>query len=100
MVSAFSAPERNEIVHSHPRAHLVVQDTGLDIERTDDVVVVQITSPPRRRDQKQAFFVGLAESLLKHCDLRPEELVVTITENTDEDWSPGHGRAQFVTGEL
>jgi hypothetical protein len=23
-----------------------------------------------------------------------------ITQNTDEDWSFGHGRAQFLTGEL
>jgi 4-oxalocrotonate tautomerase len=26
--------------------------------------------------------------------------MVSVTENTDEDWSFGYGRAQFLTGEL
>jgi hypothetical protein len=26
--------------------------------------------------------------------------MVSFVENTDEDWSFGHGRAQFLTGEL
>jgi len=26
--------------------------------------------------------------------------MVTLVENSDEDWSFGHGRAQFLTGEL
>lgn len=30
----------------------------------------------------------------------PADLIVSITENSDEDWSFGHGRAQFLTGEL
>jgi hypothetical protein len=30
----------------------------------------------------------------------PADLIVSITENDDEDWSFGHGRAQFLTGEL
>jgi 4-oxalocrotonate tautomerase len=30
----------------------------------------------------------------------PAELIVSITENNDEDWSFGYGRAQFLTGEL
>jgi hypothetical protein len=27
-------------------------------------------------------------------------LLDAITDNNDEDWSFGHGRAQFLTGEL
>ncbi|MET0189572.1 MAG: tautomerase family protein [Pseudonocardia sediminis] len=102
MVSAFGTPQRDryQVVHEHPREHLVVQDTGLGFERTDDVLVVQVTSRPRGREAKEAFYGGLAASLQRDCGLRPEDLLVTITENTDEDWSFGHGRAQFLTGEL
>lgn len=76
-----------------------MQDTGLGIERTDDVVLVTVTSRPRERAMKEAFYSRLVTALGQHCDLRPEDLVVSITENTDEDWSFGHGRAQFPTGE-
>ncbi len=102
MVAAFGVPQRDryQIVHEHPRHALVVQDTGLGIERTDDVVIVSVTSRPRDREQKEAFYAGLAKALEQECGLRPEDLVVSITVNGDEDWSFGHGRAQFLTGEL
>lgn len=102
MVTAFDTPQRDryQIVHEHPRHQLVVQDTGLGIERTDDVVLVTVTSRPRERAMKETFYSGLVTALGRNCDLRPEDLVVSITENTDEDWSFGHGRAQFLTGEL
>jgi hypothetical protein len=32
--------------------------------------------------------------------LDPADLVVSLTENDDEERSFGHGRAQFLTGEL
>jgi hypothetical protein len=102
MVAAFDVPvrDRYQILQQHRREHLVVEDTGLGIERTDDVVVLSVTSRPRRREQKVAFYAGLANQLLSRCGLKPSDLVVSITENSDEDWSFGYGRAQFVTGEL
>jgi len=32
--------------------------------------------------------------------VKPSDIVVSITQNADEDWSFGNGRAQFITGEL
>lgn len=34
------------------------------------------------------------------CGLSPDDLMVTLVENADEDWSFGRGRAQFLTGGL
>jgi len=34
------------------------------------------------------------------CGLSPSDVVVSIVTTTDEDWSFGNGRAQFLTGEL
>ena len=41
-----------------------------------------------------------AEELERSCGIAPSDLVVSIIENTDEDWSFGLGRAQFLTGDL
>ena len=102
IVSSFSVPERDryQILQQHDAEHLVVEDTGLGFERTKDVVVLQITSRPRPRDQKQAFYADVAHQLEKRCGLAPSDLMVSFTENTDADWSFGFGRAQFLTGEL
>ena len=42
----------------------------------------------------------LAEQLHAECGLSPDDLIVSLVENTDADWSFGRGRAQFLTAEL
>jgi len=49
---------------------------------------------------KQRFYELVASDLAERCGLDPADLIVSITENDDEDWSFGYGRAQFLTGEL
>lgn len=102
MLEAFQVPpgDRYQIVHEHPPAHLVVEDTGLGIPRTDKRVVLQVTTRPRSREMKEAFYRLLCERLQEKCGIAPTDVVVSMISNTDDDWSFGHGRAQFLTGEL
>ena len=50
-------PERDryQIVTEHSRAQMVIEDTGLGLERTDKLVVVQVTTRKRKKKQKEAF---------------------------------------------
>jgi hypothetical protein len=102
MVVAFQVPERDryQIVHEHKRSRFVVEDTGLGIPRTDDVVVLQVTTRPRGRAAKELFYRLLVEELERSCGIAPSDVMVSMVENTDEDWSFGYGRAQFLTGEF
>jgi phenylpyruvate tautomerase PptA (4-oxalocrotonate tautomerase family) len=101
-LAAFKVPERDryQIVHEHPAAEMRIEDTGLGIPRTERVVVVQVTTRPRSRFEKQNFYELLCQELLQRCGVNASDVVVSITQNTDEDWSFGYGRAQFITGEL
>jgi phenylpyruvate tautomerase PptA (4-oxalocrotonate tautomerase family) len=102
VIAAFGVPirDRYQIVQQHPREHMIVEDTGLGLKRSDKVVVVQVTTRPRKKKQKEAFYRLLCEELEQACGIAPSDVVVTMVENSDEDWSFGHGRAQFLTGEL
>jgi phenylpyruvate tautomerase PptA (4-oxalocrotonate tautomerase family) len=102
MLAAFKVPERDryQIVHEHPAAELRIEDTGLGIPRTERIVLVQVTTRPRSRLEKQNLYELLCQELLRRCGVKTSDVVVSITQNTDEDWSFGDGRAQFVTGEL
>lgn len=102
MVDAFQVPERDryQIVNEHRSGRLIVEDTGLDIPRTDKVVVIRAVSRPRAEESKIRFYQLLAERLQEHCGIEPSDLMVSIVTNSDADWSFGHGRAQFLTGEL
>lgn len=98
----FAAPpgDRYQIISEHRPGRLIVEDTGLGIERSDAVVVIQITQQGRTTAQKQALYAGLATILGDRVGLRGEDLIVSVVDNTHADWSFGYGRAQFLEGEL
>ncbi|MFN2745200.1 tautomerase family protein [Bacillus sp. z60-18] len=102
MVEAFNVPERDryQIVHQHPANELIIQDTGLGLNRSKDLVVISITSKTRTKSQKEKLYALLAEKLEAECGISPEDVMVSITENGDADWSFGLGEAQFLTGKL
>jgi hypothetical protein len=92
--------DRYQVVHQHPRSRVVALDTGLNIDRTDKLIILQLTSRPREKALKVEFYRVLAERLSSSCGVGPNDLVINFVINADEDWSFGMGRAQFVTGEL
>jgi phenylpyruvate tautomerase PptA (4-oxalocrotonate tautomerase family) len=102
MLAAFCVPERDryQILTEHPRTCMIVEDTGLGLTHSDKLVVVQVTSRKRKKKQKEAFYRLLCEELERACGIPPSDVMVSIVENDDEDWSFGMGRAQFLTNEL
>lgn len=102
MLAAFKVPERDryQIVTEHKPGHMIVEDTGLGFARTDKVVLLQVISRPRGREKKELFYRLLVEELEKSCGIAPSNVMVSVVENDDEDWSFGMGRAQFLTGDL
>ncbi len=102
VVEAFGVPPRDryQVVSTHPAHEIVAWDTGLGIERSSRLVLLHVVSRRRSREMKQRFFDVVASNLAERCGLDPADLIVSITDNGDEDWSFGYGRAQFLTGEL
>ncbi|EHK27090.1 uncharacterized protein TRIVIDRAFT_62872 [Trichoderma virens Gv29-8] len=102
LIDTFNSPERDryQIFSQHEPWEVICWDTGLGFERTDDLVSIQIFAQGRNRDQKMAMYTAFGERLEKECGLKGNDLLISVTPNTKEDWSFGYGRAQFLTGEL
>lgn len=102
MVETFEVPEsdRYQSLTQHYPGELILRDTGLGYTRSDRAVLLTVISRPRTKAQKLAFYSLLARRLKEACGLSPDDLMVSLVENSDEDWSFGRGRAEFVTGEL
>ncbi len=63
--------DRYQIVTEHKPSRMIVEDTGLDIPRTKDVVVVQMITRPRGREKKELFYRLLTEKLQPPAGSRP-----------------------------
>jgi phenylpyruvate tautomerase PptA (4-oxalocrotonate tautomerase family) len=102
MLDVFDAPERDryQVIHEHPPGRIIVEDSGLGLERTEGVVIVQVTETGRTDDRKRALYAALADRLEKQAGVKPTDVIVSIVANTHADWSFGLGRAQFLEGEL
>jgi 4-oxalocrotonate tautomerase len=67
------------------------------VVRSADVVYIQITVfNTRTLEQKKALFRRIAELLGESPGIRPEDVFVNIIEAAKENWSVGHGLAQFA----
>ncbi|MBY0063994.1 tautomerase family protein [Priestia aryabhattai] len=102
MLEAFGVPERDryQIVHQHPAHEMIIEDTGLGFERSKDLVIISVTSKQRTEEQKQALYRLIVKELGESCGIQPNDIMISIVENGNADWSFGMGEAQFLTGKL
>jgi phenylpyruvate tautomerase PptA (4-oxalocrotonate tautomerase family) len=69
----------------------------LGIARSDDLLFIQITVfNTRTFEQKTALYRRIAELLGDSPGVRPEDVFVYVLEAAKENWSLGHGLAQFA----
>ena len=102
MLDAFQAPKGDKylIVNQHEDYEMEILDTGLGIERTDDVIVFTIFTTPKTNKKNTTFYKNLVNTLHEKVGIRKEDIMISLVENTDENWSFFNGEAQFLTGDL
>src|SRR3984957_6827577 len=98
LIEAASVPEldRFQILTEHPPADLVYAPTYLGVNRSDDIVMIQITLNTRTQPVKVALYKAIAERLAKNPGVRPQDVLISLVPVAPEDWSLGGGEAQCV----
>jgi phenylpyruvate tautomerase PptA (4-oxalocrotonate tautomerase family) len=98
MRDALSVPDDDQFmtITEHDAANFR-WGNGYGIARSADVVYIQITVfNTRTVEQKKALFRRIAELLGENPGIRPEDVFVVIIDAAKENWSVGHGLAQFA----
>jgi phenylpyruvate tautomerase PptA (4-oxalocrotonate tautomerase family) len=99
MRDAFDVPEDDKfmIVTEHDAGDFIFSTKYLDIARSDDLLIIQITvSNTRSLEQKKALFKRITERLAENPGVRPKDVFVNLLEVTKENWSFGNGVAQYT----
>lgn len=99
MVETIKVPakDRFQVITEHPADGLVYDPSYLDIARTDDVLVIQITlNAGRTVEMKRALYARIADLLAESPGVRREDVFVSLVEVPKENWSFGNGIAQYA----
>jgi len=87
----FPKDDRYQIIHELAPLCLQFQ------ERTEDRVMMHLTMRAGRSDQsKQDFYAKVVQNLQADPGIDPKNVLISIVENHDIDWSFGEGIAQFI----
>ncbi len=102
MRATFDVPEddRFMVIDEHEAETFSYGAGYLGIARTDALVLIQITfSQGRTVEKKRALYAAIVENLTRAPGLRPEDVFINLLEVKPENWSFGHGVAQYALAE-
>ena len=102
LVEAVGVPalDRFQLITEHEPENFVYDREFLGIERSPDLVIIQITlSAGRTLEQKRALYRRIASNLEAAVGLRPEDAWINLVEVAKENWSFGNGEASYAPTE-
>jgi 4-oxalocrotonate tautomerase len=89
--------DRFQVIAEHDSETFVFDLNYLDIRRTEDLVIIQITwNEGRTTEQKKALYKAIADGLAASISLRKEDVFISLVEVKRENWSFGNGIAQYA----
>jgi len=99
MVDTMNVPEKDnfQLVTEHDSFELIYDPEYLGINRSEGIVIIQITlNEGRTIEMKKAFYREVTERLNKELRVRIEDVFINLVEVKKENWSFGSGVAQYA----
>ena len=82
----------------HESSNFLFDPEYLNIHRTDDLVIIQITwNEGRTVEQKKKLYRTIADGLSELLKVRREDVLINLVEVKRENWSFGNGEATYAT---
>jgi phenylpyruvate tautomerase PptA (4-oxalocrotonate tautomerase family) len=89
--------DRFQVINEFDADNFVFDSSYLGIERTDDLVMIQITwNEGRSVEQKKALYKAIVSGLIEAPGIRPEDILINLVEVKKENWSFGNGVATYA----
>jgi phenylpyruvate tautomerase PptA (4-oxalocrotonate tautomerase family) len=99
LVDTFNVPKDDifMLITEHDASNFVYDDQYLNVQRSDDLVIIQITlNNTRTLEMKKALYKRMADELAESPGLRREDVFINLVEVLKENWSFGNGIAQYA----
>jgi len=100
MIDLINVPQDDkfQVITEHDRDDLNYAESYLGNRYSDDIVLIQITlNAGRTVEMKKAFYKRIVDEFQSQLHGRPDDVVIHLVEVAKENWSFGHGIAQYAT---
>jgi 4-oxalocrotonate tautomerase len=99
LVAHMNVPEadRFQIIARHEAQYLLIDPHYPSVERTAEALVVSVALRAGRTDaQKQAFYRSVVATAAEDAGIKPDDIMIALSENAPIDWSFGRGEALYA----
>ena len=100
MIDLINVPrdDKFQVITEHDRDDLNFAESYLGSRYSEDIVFIQITlNAGRSVELKKAFYKRIVDDFQKRLQGRPDDVVINLVEVAKENWSFGHGLAQYAS---
>jgi len=100
MIDLINVPhdDKFQIITEHDRDELNFAERYLGNRYSEDIVFIQVTlNAGRSVELKKAFYKRIVDDFQKQLHGRPDDIVINLVEVAKENWSFGHGLAQYAS---
>ena len=100
MIDVINVPDDDkfQVITEHDRDNLNFAETYLGNSYGEDIVFIQVTlNAGRSVELKKAFYKRIVDEFQTQLHGRPDDVVINLVEVPKENWSFGHGIAQYTS---
>lgn len=100
MIDLINVPQDDkfQVITEHDRDDLNFAESYLGSRYSEDSVFIQITlNSGRSVELKKAFYKRIVDDFQNQLNGRPDDVVINLVEVPKENWSFGHGIAQYAS---
>jgi 4-oxalocrotonate tautomerase len=90
--------DKFQVITEHAPEDLNFAESYLGNHYSQDVILIQVTlNAGRSVELKKAFYKRIVDDIQTQLKARPDDVVINLVEVAKENWSFGHGIAQYAT---
>jgi 4-oxalocrotonate tautomerase len=100
MIDLINVPQDDkfQVITEHDRDDLNFAESYLGSRYSEDIVFIQITlNSGRSVELKKALYKRIVDDFQNQLNGRPDDVVINLVEVPKENWSFGHGIAQYAS---
>ena len=100
MIDVINVPhdDKFQVITEHDRGDLNFAESSLGNTYSEEIVFIQVTlNEGRSVELKKAFYKRIVDDFQTQVHGRADDVVINLVEVAKENWSFGHGIAQYAS---